>query len=165
MKKPKTLSKEIVNILMQRVADEYSAFYHYKGASNWCAGVGFKVASSFFEKESKAELEHAQILEKFLVDWNVIVDLPPIAKPKVDYTSLVEVIEMSYDIEFKLYGEYEKDSVKILELGDVCAFDLLQPLRKVQTESVAEYSDMINMLEGVEPTKLNLLLLEEELFG
>lgn len=165
MKTPKKLSKEIVDILIKRVADEYTAFYHYKGASNWCAGVGFKKASSYFEEESKHELDHVQILEKFLVDWNVIVDLPPIPKPKAEYASLVEVIEMSYDIEFKLYSDYEKDSVKILEIGDVCAFDLLKPLRKVQNESVAEYSDMMNMLEGVDPTKLNLLLLEDKIFG
>lgn len=165
MKVPKKLSQEIVDILIKRVSDEYTAFYHYKGASNWCKGVGYNGASKFFEQESSHELEHVQILEKFLIDWNVIVDLPPIQKPKVEYKSLVEVIEASYDIEFKLYTDYEKDSVSIFQLGDICAFDLLQPLRKVQNESVAEYSDMLNMLEGVEPTKMNLLLLEEKLFG
>ena len=48
---------------------------------------------------------------------------------------------------------------------DICTFDFLQPLRAIQTKSVAEYSDKLNLLEGVEGTdKFKALLLEEKLF-
>jgi len=43
-------------------------------------------------------------------------------------------------------------------------FDFLQFFRGVQTMSVAEYATMLNLLDGVERTKLNFLLLEEKLF-
>ena len=76
-----------------------------------------------------------------------------------------KVIFKAYDIEYKLYEDYENDSVKIFELGDICTFDLLQFFRGVQTKSVAEYSDMINMLEGVNlNSKFELLMLEKKLF-
>jgi len=78
MIKPKVLSEEVVNLLLPRVKDEYTAFYHYQAASNWCKGVGFDKAADFFANEAKDELEHAKGLETFLVDWNVIVKLPPI---------------------------------------------------------------------------------------
>lgn len=52
-----------------------------------------------------------------------------------------------------------------MEIGDVCAFDFLQFFRNVQTESVGQYSDMINMLEGVDTkSKFEMLLLEKKLF-
>lgn len=165
MRTPIKLSDNITNILTERIADEYNASYHYQGLSNWCAGVGYKKAAQFFAEESKTELDHAGILQKFLVDWNVIVKLPPIPKPQVEYKTLVEGIEASYDIELDLYNKYEANSKEIFELGDICAFDLLQPLRKIQNDSVAEYSDMLNMLDGANTDKTSLLLLEDKIFS
>lgn len=165
MRTPIKLSDNITNILTERIADEYNASYHYQGLSNWCAGVGYKKAAQFFAEESKTELDHAGILQKFLVDRNVIVQLPPIPKPKVEYKDLIEGIEASYDIELDLYNKYEANSKEIFELGDICAFDLLQPLRKIQNDSVAEYSDMLNMLDGANTDKTSLLLLEDKIFS
>lgn len=165
MKKPNTLPKEIVNLLLPRLQDEYTAFIFYRSASNWCKGVGFNKAADYFAKESTDELEHAKGIENFLVDWNVIVKLPEIDTPTVEFKSLVEVIEKAYDLEYSLYESYEDTSVKIFKTNDLCVFDFLQKYRGIQTQSVAEYSDMLNMLEGVEPTKFNLLLLEENLFA
>ena len=165
MRTPIKLSENITNIFTERIADEYNASYHYQALSNWCAGVGFKKAAQFFANESKSELDHAATLQKFLVDWNVIVQLPPIPKPKVEYKDLVQGIEASYDIELELYNKYEANSKEIFELGDICAFDVLQPLRKIQNESVAEYSDMLNMLEGASQDKTTLLLLEDKIFS
>jgi ferritin len=53
----------------------------------------------------------------------------------------------------------------ILELPDPCTFDFLQKYRNIQTESVAKYADMLNIIEGVEPSKINMLLIEHKLFG
>jgi ferritin len=56
--------------------------------------------------------------------------------------------------------------MKIFKEGDVCTFDFLQFFRTEQTAAVAEYSDMLNMLEGPDTaSKFELLMLEEKLFG
>jgi len=48
---------------------------------------------------------------------------------------------------------------------DLCVFDFLQEFRMLQKQSVAEYSDKLNMLEGVDgKDKFKLLLLEKKLF-
>lgn len=162
---PKILPAEIVAILQPRILDEYTAFYFYKHAANWCAGAGFKIAAEYFEKESSSELEHVAKLQAFLVDWNVLPKLPSIPPPPV-IKSLVDIIDKAYMLEYDLYEKYEDDSVKVMKAGDVCAFDLLQFFRNTQTTSVAEYSDMKNMLEGVDANdKFKLLMLEENLFG
>tara|TARA_R110002126_G_scaffold68046_11_gene172168 strand:+ start:3916 stop:4407 length:492 start_codon:yes stop_codon:yes gene_type:complete len=163
MKKPDTLPKEIVAILLPRLQDEFNASYMYRAASNYCKGVGFEKAAEYFANESADELAHAKKIEDFLVDWNVEFSLPAITQTK-PCKNLLEIIEMAYDVENKLYENYEEDSIKVFELGDICAFDLLQFFRGVQLKSVTEYSDMLNILEGVQPTKFNLLLLEDKLF-
>jgi hypothetical protein len=56
--------------------------------------------------------------------------------------------------------------MKIFKTGDLCVFDFLQQYRVGQKESVAEYSDKLNMLEGTNTgSKFEMLMLEEKLFG
>mgnify|MGYP000911332181 CR=1 FL=1 len=165
MKKLNTLEKEVVDILLKRLKDEFTAFYFYRSAANWCRNVGFMKAADYFENESKDELEHAKKLEDFMVTWNVSVSLPLIKEPKAEFNSLYEIINNAYDIEYELYENYEQDSVAIFKIGDICTFDLLKFFREVQTKSVGEYSDMINMLEGVNTnSKFEMLTLEKKLF-
>ena len=166
MKKPERLPKEIVDLLLPRLNDEFKAYYTYRSASNWCKNVGFEKAASYFAKESEDELSHAKGIESFLVDWNVTPDLPKIDKPILEFSGLADVIQKAYDMEYALYVAYEDTSAKVFKTGDLCVFDFLQAYRGIQTKSVAEYSDMINILDGVdEKDKFKLLLLEEKLFG
>lgn len=166
MKTPEKLPQNIVDILINRLKDEYNAFYFYRAASNWCKNVGFQKAGSYFKTESEDELSHAKGIEDFLVDWNVTPDLPIVAKPEITFASLSSIIEKAYDIEYKLYEAYEQDSSKILKIGDICVFDFLQKYRHIQTTSVAEYSDMLNILVGIDVnSKFEMLQIEENLFG
>jgi len=166
MKKPNKLNSKIVSILEARLADEYTASFLYRDASNYLQGIGFSLAAKFFAQESADELTHAHGIEKFLVDWNVQPTLPQIDSVDNNFDGLPDVIEKGYTIEYTLYQSYEKDSVKVFEMGDICVFDFLQTYRSIQTKSVAEYSDFLNLLDGCDcESKFELLLLEEKLFG
>jgi len=162
--KLETLPAEVATLLNQLIPFEYSAMYLYQNATNWCKNNGFKIAAAYFEKESLSEIEHAKKLQDFLIKWNVMPELPPIQKP-VSFTGLFDIIQKAYKIEHDLYEKHEDVSNKILKMGDTCVFDFLMFFRQVQTESVAEYSDMINILQGVDTNdKFKLLMLEENLF-
>jgi ferritin len=166
MKKPVKLSSEIVNLLLPRLKDEFTAAYFYRAASNWCNNVGFFKAGTFFAKESEDEFGHAKEIENFLVNWNVTPELPTIAKPTLTFSNLSDVISQAYEMEYALYEAYEETSVKIFKTEDLCVFDFLQGYRTKQTKAVAEYSDMINILEGINlGSKFEMLMLEENLFG
>jgi ferritin len=166
MKKPIKLPEEIVKLLLPRLKDEFDAAYLYRSISNWCQGVGYFKAAEFFAHESEEEFKHAAGIEKYLVDWNVIVNLPKIEIPSSEFTDLVAALDKAYVIEYKLYEEYEDTSMKVFKTGDLCTFDFLQHYRTIQRLAVAEYSDKLNMLEGVNPKdKINLLLLEKKLFA
>lgn len=165
MKKPQKLSKEVVDLLLPRLKDEFNASYFYRSASNWCKNVGFFKAAAYFEKESLDETDHATGIQNYLVDWNITPELPAIAKPVLEFTDLGDVIQKAYDMEYALYEEYEDTSMKIFKTGDLCVFDFLQAYRSIQKNSVAEYSDKLNVLEGCDAKdKFQMLLLEEKLF-
>lgn len=159
----KKLDKKVVDLLLPRMKDEYNAFYFYRAASNWCQGEGFFKAAKFFAAESADELAHAGKIEGYLTDWNVIPELPSVSRPQLEFSDLNEILEEAYKIEYDLYEAYEDTSKKVFDV-DLCTFDFLQPLRLIQTSSVAEYSDKLNVISGVEKTKFNLLMIEGNLF-
>jgi ferritin len=164
MTEPKKLEKEPVSIINRRLVDEFDAFYFYRSASNWCYDEGYMCAAHFFECESKSELEHAAKLELFLKDWNVLPTLPTIKAPEQDFSSLVDIIEKAYEIEYDLYESYEDDIKKLTEV-DLCTFFYLSEFLKIQLASMAEYSNMLRQLNGIDTKdKSKLLFLEKRLF-
>lgn len=161
---PNKLEPEVVKLLVEGLKEEYNAFYFYRSATNYCRNVGFEKAAEFFAKESEDELVHAKKIEDYVTDWNVTIPLPSIPKPVLEFSGLPEIIDMAYEMEYKLYELYEDISKSILDMGESCVFDFLAFFRGQQTSAVIEYSDKINMLEGTGKTKFELLLLEKKLF-
>lgn len=160
VKLPKSLIDEVVKILSLRIEDEYAAHYFYQNAANWCNGVGYLKAGAFFAKEAATELEHSQILQKYLVDWNIQPKLPAVPT-EATFTSLVDVIEQAYDLEYDLLNKYTEDS-RLLFGIDLITFDFLGQFRNTQTQSVIEYSDLLNALTLIDiDSRLDLLHFEE----
>jgi len=158
-----TLSESTVDIINERIADEYYAHFLYRYAYNWCADANYKKAAKFFLDESNTELEHAKILEKYLTDFNII----PVT-PKIGYTfninTLPNLIHEGYKTELKLMKEYNECSRKLFN-EDLTTFDFLQQFRIIQKESVIEYNDLINGLQLIDSSnKLDVLYFENNYF-
>lgn len=151
---PKQLPKEIANLINERISDEYVAHYFYRQASNFCENVGYLKAAAYFKEESQSELSHAEGLQKYLVDWNMMPVLSPVEPPQ-KVTSLVDVIEKAYEMEYNLYEAYEKISKEIFNMDDICTFDFLQKYRLIQLQSIAEYSTFLNRLELIDKKDKN----------
>jgi len=163
IKTPKTLSDNTVKILTARLGDEYTAHYFYRNATNWCAGVGYQKAAAFFAQEAENELDHAKGLQKYLVDWNVMPLLPSI-KPNVTFTDLIDIINKAYMLEYALFESYNADSKELFQ-SDLATFDFLTTYRTGQTQSVIEYSDLLNAAELVDVNnKFEILYFEQTYF-
>ena len=164
LRQPVILSGDSVKLLTERLGDEYTAHQFYNAAANWCLGAGYKKAAAFFTTESANELEHALKLQKYLVDWNVLPVVPKV-ETHTDFGNLPEIIERSYNLEYDLYQMYIKNSQELFTT-DLSTFDFLQEFRQGQTESVAEYSDLLNALQLIDIDKrLDLLHFEELYLG
>lgn len=164
MKSPKTLPQTTIAFLQERLRDEYLAHYFYKNASNFCNETGYVNAGKFFEGEANQELDHANGLMNYLVDWNT--------NPKIlesvtsfSFSDLVDIIEKSYDLEYALLEKYNEGSRKML-VSDLNTFDFLQKYRQIQTDSVKEFSDLLNKLELIDSKdKFQLFMFERESFS
>ena len=161
---PKTLNEDTVAHLNSALADEYAAHYFYRGAANWCQGVGYISAAAFFEKEAAAELEHAGKLQKYIVDWNATPILPSV-KFSGQFAHLIDVVNKAYTIEYSLGDKYNEMSSKLFT-QHLPTFDFLTEFRTIQVQSIAEYSDLLNAAQLIDVnSKLDLLHYEERYFN
>lgn len=161
---PKTLTPEIVDILNSAIAEEYTAHYFYRGAANWCAGVGYTNAAAFYAKEAAAELEHAEKLQKYLVDWNATPILPAV-KFTGNFAHLIDVVNKSYAIEYQLGDKYMVWTRQMFDTH-LMTFNFLQEFVDLQNGSIAEMSDLLNAAQLVDVSnKLDLLHYEERYFA
>jgi len=159
---PKVLNGTSTAILNERLVDEYTAHFFYRIASNWCKGVGYVNAAGFFAKEAVSELEHAEKLQNYMVDWNVNPTMPAV-KPAIQFSGLIDIVNKAYALEYGLFEKYNADSLKIFQT-DITTFDFLQDFREIQNEAVAEYSDLLNAAQLIDPTILLDIIHYEELY-
>ena len=161
---PRTLTPEIVDLLNAAIAEEYTAHYYYRGASNWCAGVGYTKAAAFYAAEAAAELEHAMKLQKYLVDWNCTPKLPAV-KFSGEFAHLIDTVNKGYALEYQLGDKYMNWASQMFN-QHLMTFNFLQEFVDLQNESIAEFSDLLNAAQLIDVNnKLDLLHYEERYFG
>ena len=164
VKIPVKLKDSVVKELTDRIADEYTAHFYYVNAANWCAGVGYMKAAKFFEAEAAAELEHAKKVQDYLVGWNIYPTIKPVTTT-AKFDSILDCINGAYELEYNLFEAYNSSS-KIAFEDHLSTFDFLKDLRDIQTESVAEFSDLLNALQLIDVTnRLDVLHFEDYYFG
>jgi ferritin len=142
------LSTEVANVLNERINDEYTAHYFYRQVANYCENAGYLKAAAFFKDESADELAHAESIQKYLTDWNMMPVLSPVSAPE-KVSSLVDAIEKAYAMEYELYEAYEAAG-KLMLQKDLCTFNFIQGFMEIQRKAVAEYATLLNRLQLID---------------
>jgi ferritin len=157
------LSDKVVKILTDRIKDEYHAHYMYRAAANWCHDMNYKKAAAFFDADAITELEHAQGLQKYMTDFNIVPSIPK-ADSTFNFKGLIDIIYQAYTFELELMNSYNRDSHSVFQ-DDITTFDFLEEYRKIQRESVVEFNDLINGANLVDKTdKFQILYFEQTYF-
>ena len=161
---PKTLDGGIVAALEDRLKDEYTAHLIYKNAANWCKNVGYVKAAAFFEAEAADELTHAQKLQDYMTQWNVLPQIPVATVPNT-LKSLIDCINVAYTFEYNLLQSYSQIQVEVDGMHPA-TFNFVQEFVDIQNQSVADFSDLLNALMLIDyNNKLDLLMFEDKYFG
>lgn len=160
---PKSLPNEVESILNERLGDEYTAYYFYRNSANWCKNVNYKKAASFFNSEAEGELGHAQGIQDYLTQWNLIPNIPQVPTSH-KFDSLVDIINKAYEIEYNLLEKYSSNQ-KELDSVHPATFNFIQKYVDIQNGEVEEYSDFLNALQLVDiNNKFEVLYFENTYF-
>ena len=146
--------------IIERLRDEYIAHMFYSKASNRMKVLGYIKAGDWAEKESNEELEHADILKKFLTDWNVKFDLPVVPLIEKEFETLKDFISSAYELERSLYAKYNN----MRQTNDVSEFTLVQRMIEIQRKSISELRTMLDRLDLVGEDKTSIFIFENETF-
>jgi ferritin len=157
------LSDKVIGILTERLKDEYYAHYLYRAAANWCHDMNYKKAAAFFDADAVTELQHAELLQKYMTDFNIVPQIPS-AKPEHTFSNLIDIIYQAYEFELRLMKSYNKDSSSVFS-EDLTTFDFLETFRDIQRESVVEFNDLINASNLINKNnKFDVLYFEQTYF-
>jgi ferritin len=157
------LDSKTIQILTDRIKDEYIAHYYYRAAANWCQDKNYKKAFDFFSAEADDELVHAKGLQEYMVDFNIVVQIPQ-APTSHSFDSLIDIIYGAYKVELALMKEYNKNSQELFTT-DMTTFDFLKKYRKIQKGAVVEYNDLINAIDLIDKSdKFQVLYFEQTYF-
>ncbi len=161
---PKTLDGSIVSAMEARLKDEYTAHLIYKNAANWCKNVGYVKAAAFFEAEAADELTHAQKLQDYMIQWNVLPQIPVATIPNTN-KSLIDCINGAYTFEYNLLQSYSQIQLEVDGMHPA-TFNFIQEFVDIQNHSVGVFSDLLNAIVLVDyNNKLDLLMFEDKYFG
>lgn len=157
------LDDKTIKIITERIKDEYTAHYYYRAAANWCRNMNYKKAAEFFSNEADDELTHAKTLQEYMVDFNIIPEIPQ-AKIKHEFNNLIDVVYGAYKMELGLMNSYNKNSQELFN-SDITTYDLFTKFRKIQKNAVVEYNDLINASNLIDKKdKFQVLYFEQTYF-
>lgn len=157
------LDEKTIKIITERIKDEYAAHYYYRAAANWCRDMNYKKAAEFFSNEADDELTHAKTLQEYMVDFNVIPEIPQ-AKIKHEFDNLIDVVYGAYKMELGLMNSYNKNSQELFN-SDITTYDLFTEFRLIQKGAVVEYNDLINASNLIDKKdKFQVLYFEQTYF-
>jgi ferritin len=147
-----------------QTAQTYNTFIRTFPKNIFAGMFGFeKKAATFFDADAITELQHAELLQKYMTDFNIVPQIPS-AKPEHTFSNLIDIIYQAYEFELRLMKSYNKDSSSVFS-EDLTTFDFLETFRDIQRESVVEFNDLINASNLINKNnKFDVLYFEQTYF-
>ncbi len=155
MAKKKQTFPEALN---EQIANEFSAAMQYIGAAVHYDSETLPRLASFFYRQALEERSHAMMMVQYLLDVDEQVRIPDIKSQQAKFDDDVAPVRMALEQEKRVGEEIYSLFELAREVKDYRAEQFMQWFVKEQVEEVALMSDLLNV---VERSKDNLLLVEE----
>ncbi len=123
------------NALNKQINAEFAAWYGYLGMASWCSGKQLHGCAKWLRGQAQEEHSHAMKLYEFLVARNLTIQMLPLAEPRTEFETVVDVYKEALASE----EENTRRIHKIFEMAiEQKAFASLVELQWFITEQVEE---------------------------
>jgi ferritin len=146
--------------LNAQIANEFSAAMQYIGAAVYYDTETLPRLAGFFYRQALEEREHAMMMVQYLLDVDEEVRIPDIKGQQTSFDDAVSPVRMALEQEKRVGEEIYALFELAREAKDYRAEQFMQWFVKEQVEEVALMQDLLNV---VERSQDNLLLVEEYL--
>lgn len=157
------LSENVIKLLNDQMNLEFYSSNLYLQMSAWCEQNGFDGTAKFLAAHAAEEMQHMRKLFTYLNETGALAIISEIEAPAHQYSSLKEVIEITYRHE-KLITEKINELVgKTFEEKDYSAFNFLQWYVAEQHEEEKLFSGILDKLHLLGEDGKGLFLIDKDL--
>lgn len=157
-----TLNPKLTKLLNEQINNELSSSYIYLAMAAWFEQTPYSGFAQWMFTQSREENMHALKFYQYVVDRDAKVELQPIAKPKADFKSPIDVFEHSLKQEQKVTQQIN-DLFEVAEqVKDHASKNLLLWFLNEQMEEEKTVRDMLDRLKLAGKDAASLLVLDRE---
>lgn len=96
------ITKKIEKALNEHLSNEMNAIYSYLSVASWCEREGYEGTAKFFYKQSSEEQTHFMKFFTYINEVGGHALVPELKKPKYEFKSVQEAVEMALAHEQKV---------------------------------------------------------------
>ena len=157
-----SLNPELAQLLNSQINREMESSYAYLAMAAWFEQTPYGGFASWMFNQSREETMHALKFYRYLIDRNAPVELEPLAKPKSDFKSPVDVFALSLKQEETVTAQIN-DLYDVAErVRDHASKNLLLWFLNEQMEEEKSVRDMLDRLTLAGDDPASLLVLDRE---
>lgn len=157
------ISEKVIKLLNYRIEQEELSSRIYKAMSIWLEYNGYLGAAKLWNKYSQEELSHAEWAYEYLLDLDIMPNVPALNKPQNEFNGFVEIIQKSYDHESEITSQCQEFANNAFKDGDYMALELAQKYLKEQQEELAKTTKWLDRIEAFGSSNECLRLLDDEM--
>lgn len=157
-----TLSPKLTKLLNEQINNEMASSYVYLGMAAWFEQTPYSGFAQWMFAQSREETMHALKFYQYVVDRDAKVELQPIAKPKSNFKTPIDVFEHSLKQE-QAVTQQINDLFEVAEqVKDHASKNLLLWFLNEQMEEEKTVRDMLDRLKLAGNDPASLLVLDRE---
>lgn len=157
------LTDNIIKKLNEQLNLEFYSANLYLQMSAWCSDKGYEGAAAFLKVHSQEEVEHMQRLFDYLSDTGAMPLLGQISAPPVNFASIADVFNKTYEHEKHITDEINKLAHLAMTSQDYSTFNFLQCYVSEQHEEEKLFKSILDKLNMVGESGKALFLLDKDL--
>lgn len=155
------ISQRLVDLCNYRIQQEEYSARIYKAMSKFLENKGYFGAASLWDKYSNEELEHAEKFYDYLLKFGIQPVVPNLDQPPQTYTSLPEIVNISYDHEIEVYNQCKELALAAFEEQDLMLYPLALQFTAEQSEELEKLQNWKDMFESFGTTPDVLLMIDQ----
>ena len=150
--------QNFADALNEQISNEFAAQQQYIGAAVYYDSETLPRLAAFFYRQAVEERNHAMIMVQYLLDTDEPVQIPDIKSQQTRYDDVSGPVRMALEQEKRVTEEINDLFKLARESGEFRAEQFLTWFVKEQVEEVSSMTDLLNV---VERSKDNPLLIED----
>lgn len=157
------ISQRLVDLCNYRIQQEEYSARIYKAMSKWLDNKGYFGAASLWEKYSNEETSHAEKFYEYLLRFGIQPVVPNLDQPQQTYTSLPEIVNISYDHEIEVYKQCKELALAAFEEQDLMLYPLALQFTAEQSEELEKFINIRDMINSFGTDSGAMFLIDSKL--